>query len=203
MDEYQMEFVTGLGESYQNCPACGKEMIPEHDECFACGVVVGRYQERLKYTTTRSEVGGIEHLDNHQLKDLDKKWKQVVLNYHDSSEHMTFIQLCQKKKALPFAIHQYTELLKINPEDDIASVMRRRALSFLSVNFVTDKLPTKQGIDLSLGLALALKWINWLGFLFSSACIVVGLTVPDARNLIGLGAAFLSLFVALFVYRKF
>lgn len=202
MDEYQLEFANGLGESYQNCPACGKEMIPEHDECFACGVVIGHYQERLKLSTTRNEVGGIDHLENHELKTLDKKWRQVVLNYNDSAQHMSFIQHCHEIKALPFAVHQYTQLIQLSADDDIAITMRNRTLSLISVGFVSSPEGGRPSLVMSQGLKFALKWVNIMGFLFSSACVVVGLTVPDAKNMIGLGVAFLMLFVALSIYRK-
>ena len=45
MDEYQMEFSTGFGESFKDCPACGKEMVAGHSECFSCGVVVDRFRQ--------------------------------------------------------------------------------------------------------------------------------------------------------------
>jgi hypothetical protein len=202
MDEYQLEFATGFGESYLNCPACGKEMIPNHDECFSCGVVVKRYKERVELQKSHEEIGGISHLTAPEIKALDRKWKQVVVNYFDQSEHMGFIRLCQKQGALPFAIHQYSQILKVNKEDDIAQLMQRRAMSCLSVHFETvDKVDIPQVIGR--GLQLAVKWVNWLGLFFSSFCIVAGLSQPDAKNLIGLGVTFLTLFIAMYIYRKY
>lgn len=202
MDEYQMEFATGFGESYQHCPACGKEMIPDHQECFACGVVVGRFEERSQLLKTHSEVGGVDHLTSLDIKVLDRKWKQVVVNYFDQAEHMAFIRLCQKHAALPFAVHHYSEVLKINADDDVALTMRNRALSCLSVTFEVDKLPKTPSLVIK-GFQEALKWLNWVGLFFSSFCIVAGLSMPDAKNLIGLGVTFLTLFVALYIYRKY
>lgn len=200
MDEYQMEFATGFGESYLNCPACGKEMISGHSECFSCGVVVDRFQDRLNTQKTKSDIGGIDHLSSHDLKRLDKRWKQVVVNYHDQKNHQDFISFCQKNRALPFASYHYSKMLEIDKADDIAIVMRRQVLTLLSVPFET--LPTSENKKDFYRVDIFLKWFNWVGLVLSASCVVAGLLMPQARNLIGLGAAVLCLFVALYYYRR-
>jgi len=200
MDEYQMEFATGFGESYQNCPACAKEMVSGHNECFSCGVVVDRFQDRMNLTATKQSIGGIDHLTAIDIKKLDKKWKQVVVNYHDQNGHQDFISHCQKNGALPFAVHHYSLMLEIDKEDDIAQVMRRQSLSRLTVAMTTaESQPTE---PLALRIDTFIKWSNWMGLFLSSVCITAGILIPTARNLIGLGVAFLTLFVALYLYRR-
>lgn len=201
MDEYQLEFATGFGESYQNCPACGKEMVTGKNECFSCGVVVSRFESKKALDATRNDIGGIEHLTATDVKKLDKAWKQVVVNYHDQESHQGFLKACQAQGAISFAVYHYSKMLEIDKEDDIAQLMRRQALSRLTVNFekVSDtKVESKHPAKLS----FALKWFNWTGLFFSSAAVVAGIIMPDAKNLVGLGVAVLMLFVALHMYRR-
>lgn len=200
MDEYQLEFSTGFGESYLNCPACGKEMITGHNECFSCGVVLKKFEDKRNLVETKASIGGIDHLTNHDVTRLDRKWKQVVVNYHDSEAHQEFLNLCQKQGAMPFAVHHYSKMLEIDKEDDIAQVMRRQALSRLTINFETEKKSNKSFTTSRTDRII--KWINWVGFFTSAAFIVTGALLQDSRNLIGLGVAMLSLFVALHLFRR-
>ena len=201
MDEYQLEFATGFGESYQNCPACHKEMVAGHNECFSCGLVVSRFEDRQALDSSKNTIGGIEHLTSSDIKRLDKSWKQVVVNYHDQESHQEFIKTCQAQGAIPFAVYHYTKMLEIDKEDDIAQIMRRQALSRLAVNFETA--PEEQlTLPANSRLGVLLKWFNWIGLFLSSACIMAGAIMPDAKNLVGLGVAFLTMFVALYMYRR-
>ena len=202
MDEYQLEFATGFGESFKDCPACGKEMIAGHSECLSCGVVVDRFQAKQQLTQTHESIGGIDHLTPIDIKKLDRKWKQVVVNYHDQNGHEDFIKSCQANGALPFAVYHYTKMLEIDKEDDIAQIMRRQALSRLAVNMqpsgesTLDEKPVFRTID------ILIKWANWLGIFMSSFCVMAGILIPNSRNLVGLGVAALTLFIALYLYRR-
>ena len=200
MDEYQMEFSTGFGESFKDCPACGKEMVAGHSECFNCGVVVDRFQDRVNNTATKEAIGGIDHLTPIDIKKLDKKWKQVVVNYHDQKGHDEFIDLCQKNGALPFAVYHYTKMLEIDKEDDIAQVMRRQTLSRLTVTFNTRT--GSKTVEEFKPVDILIKWANWVGIFMSTTCVVAGMLIPNARNLSGLGVASLTLFIALLLYRR-
>lgn len=204
MDEYQMEFATGFGESYHNCPACGKEMVAGNSECFSCGVIVNKFETRKSTNSTINSIGGIDHLTETDLKRLDRKWKLVVVNYNDQRGHQEFISLCQEVGAIPFAVHHYTQMLEIDREDDIAHLMRRQSLSRLTVQFEIAKTPVK-GLSKEkafFGLDFYLKWINWIGLFIGSFFVVAGQILPDSKNLVGLGVASLALFVALHIYRR-
>lgn len=200
MDEYQMEFAPGFGESYQHCPACGKEMVAGHSECFSCGVVVDRFADRLTTMQAQSKIGGIEHLTSADLKRLDKKWKQVVVNYHDQSGHHDFIDHCQKNGALPFAIYHYSKMLDIDKEDDIADLMRRQSLTRLT--FAAEIGDSSTAPASMVRLDRLLRVAILIGMLLSTITIMAGILNPAERNLIGLGVSFLAFFVALFLYRR-
>ena len=202
MDEYQLEFSTGFGESFKDCPACGKEMIAGHSECFSCGVVVDRFKTRELLTNNHESIGGIDHLTPIDLKKMDKKWKQVVVNYHDQKGHQDFIKLCQENGALPFAVYHYTKMLEIDKEDDIAQLMRRQALSRLTVNITTTGETTLVQKHAFTAIDIMIKWANWIGIILSTSCIMAGLLLPNSRNLVGLGVAGLTLFIAMLLYRR-
>lgn len=202
MDEYQLEFAADIGYLHKNCPACGKEMVPQHQECLACGVVVGRFEKRTEYLRLKSEIPGLHHLNPQQMTELEQKWRLVVVNYHDQLEHMAFIRLCQKHEALLFAIHHYGEILRMHRDDDIALMMQKRALSFLQSQAQTVKEP-RIGGQVRRGVQTLIKWFNWIGLFVSSFCVVVGLSVPDQKNLIGLGVTLLVLFTSLSIYRRY
>lgn len=200
MDEYQMEFATGFGESYQNCPACEKEMVAGHSECFSCGVVVQKFEDRTRLNSTKQTIGGIDHLTDLDLKKLDKKWKQVVVNYNDQEEHQSFIKVCQENGALPFAVHHYSKMLEIDREDDIAEVMRKQALSRLTIQALPDQSNDSAIKDLPIDFIT--KTILWGALFVSLSLILVGFFNPAARNLIGLGFSFMLMFIALLLYRR-
>ncbi|MCJ8276482.1 MAG: hypothetical protein MJK18_06555, partial [Bdellovibrionales bacterium] len=86
-------------------------------------------------------------------------------------------------------------------EADVADHMRRQALAMISVGFDVKK-TDPQEVKVESRSRPILKWINWLGLFFSSFCVFAGLATPGARNLVGLGASFLVLFIALLIYRK-
>ncbi len=201
MDEYQMEFETDFGQSYHNCPACGKELVVDKDECFSCGVVVSRLKDRLYQRKNQDQIGGIEHLSVGELKQLDRRWKQVVVNYHDQNAHHDFISYCQRIGALPFAVHHYTKMLDIDKEDDIAELMRKQALSRLTFQFATAQ-NTQKPEEIVPRAFTFLKWIGALLLFLGAAFIVIGLLTPNAKNLVGLGAALCSLAVMTFLYRR-
>jgi hypothetical protein len=201
MDEYQLEFATGFGESYQHCPACSKELISGHSECYFCGLIISRYEDNQEFIQTKASIGGIEHLTKIDVAKLDKKWKQVVVNYHDQKNHQNFIKSCQSLGAIPFAVYHYTKMLEIDKDDDIAQIMRRQALSRLVVNFENVK-ELKTQIPTFTKIFILIKWFNWIGLFLSTSCIVAGLIMPDAKNLVGLGVAFFALFIALTIYRR-
>jgi len=201
MDEYQMEFETDLGQSYHNCPACGKELAVKKDECFSCGVVFSKVKDRIYQQTTHDQIGGIDHLSVGELKQLDRRWKQVVVNYHDQTAHHDFINYCQRCGSLPFAVYHYTKMLDIDKEDDIAEIMRKQSLSRLTFQFATavDSKKTKETIPRAFAI---LKLIAALLLFMGTAFILVGFFTPNAKNLVGLGAALSSVAMATFLYRR-
>ncbi|MCB0377676.1 MAG: hypothetical protein KDD33_04225 [Bdellovibrionales bacterium] len=200
MDEYQIEFEVNSPETPAPCPACGKEMLIGHKECYSCGVIVERFNSIQHERGVKEKVGGIDHLTLEHIKQLEHQWKKLVVNYHDQKAHEEFLGYCFKRQALPYAVHCYSRMMDIDGDDDIASMMRRRAFTMISAPIEGTATPEKKSIVDSR--FPFLKWVNWIGIFFSSFCMVSGMMIPQARNLIGLGASFLVIFIALYIFRR-
>ena len=124
------------------------------------------------------------------------------MNYHDQNGHHEFIKMCQEVGALPFAVYHYTKMLEIDKEDDIAQIMRRQALSRLSFNMTPSGESTLNNEPEFSAVDILIKWANWIGIFLSTTCVMAGMLIPNARNLVGLGVAALTLFIALLMYRR-
>ena len=190
MDEYRFEAGSVRAPQTEDCPACGREIISGHSECYSCGIVISHFVERNGIEKTKSEIGGIDHLGRIDLQKLEKMWKQVVVNYHDQQTHHDFLKFCQSKSAIPFAVYQYSKILEIDKDDDIAPVMRRQALSRLTQNFTV--VPSAKE-KLFAQTQRLIRWTSVVGFLVGFAFVSNGLVDPSSRNLIGLGVAIMSL----------
>ena len=83
--------------------------------------------------------------------------------------------------------------------DDIAQIMRRQALSRLSVHIEAVPEPKFEVFERIENL---LRLTAFVGMVLSFLCILTGAFNPAARNLIGLGVAFLCLSIALYIFRR-
>ena len=199
MEENQIEFQ--IEEENSTCPACGTEMIIDQKECYSCGIVLNPYEKVQFERNLKESIGGLDHLNADKFKALDLLWKKLVVNYHDTQAHHNFMRKCFAEKALPYAVHCYTRMLEIDSEDDIANLMRRQALSMVSVNYQKEKGDSPGAGTEVVERYPILKWINWVGLFSSSFCIVAGMLTPGAQNLIGLGFSFLIIFLGLYIFR--
>ena len=200
MSKDPRDTVNGIHLQTDHCPSCNREVVKDQAECFSCGIVFSSYDKFQFEKDMKAKVGGIDHLSVTNIKTLEKMWKKVVVNYHDKVEHQSFLQHCFKEKALPYAVHFYSRMLEIDAHDDIASLMRRQALSMITTSLST--LETVEGESEFQRKTPVMKWAITMGICCSLACIVVGLFSPIARNLIGLGASFLAIFTFLYYYRR-
>ena len=118
---------------HEDCPSCGVELVPKQKECFSCGVVFASFAKFQFEKIIKQKVGGIDHLTQGTLQQLDLLWKKIVVNYHDQESHQAFLRRCFVESAIPFAVHCYTRMLDIDKEDDLAITMRRQALQMLAL----------------------------------------------------------------------
>lgn len=131
LPQKQLGFQDGLA----GCPSCLEPLVENRDDCPSCGVVVAQFkrvslEKRLKLT-----VAGLYHLSSFDCEALEQAWLRVEAVYFDTESHNQFIHMCYKFKSLPYAAKKYMERLAVNPQDDIADIMRKRVL-VLSQEFV-------------------------------------------------------------------
>ena len=184
--------------SKEKCPACQSAIVSTQSECFSCGIVFAQYARFQFEKDIRKKIGGLEHLGQHHLQEFDTFWKRLVVNYQDRDLHVEFVDKCQKEMALPFAIHCYSRMLEIDSSDDIAVVMRERALALLKVHFVVA--PQKKEVILSP--SPLFKWVNNAGILLGVLLMVMAGLNAEFKSLMVLGFGFLLVFLAAKFYQK-
>ena len=182
----------------ENCPACQTVCVSGQTECFSCGIVFVQYARFQFEKDIREKIGGLSHLAQSHLEELDTVWKRVVVNYSDRDIHESFVRKCRTETALPFAIHCYSRMMDLDAGDDIAAVMRKRALAMLSVPAMVAPTPKAPIASPS----LLFKWVNNAGIVLGVFVIGLGTMVPQLQNLVGLGVSFLFLFLVSKVYQK-
>jgi hypothetical protein len=125
----------GFQDEAAGCPACLEPLSGGRDDCPSCGIVISQFkrvslEKRLKLT-----VAGLYHLSSFDCEALEAAWHKVELMYYDTESHNQFIHMCYKFKSLPYAAKKYVERLALDPNDDIADLMRKRIL-MLSQEFM-------------------------------------------------------------------
>lgn len=116
----------------EHCPACYQTLKPKALDCSACGIVLENYrrvsvERRLKHT-----IGGLYHLTIDECLQLEKAWTKIESLYYDQNLHNQFLHMCLRQKSLPFAVKKYKNRLDLNSYDEIAMIMKNRALVLAS-----------------------------------------------------------------------
>jgi hypothetical protein len=163
------------------CPKCFKSNPVNARECGHCGVLIAK----AKAASLSFE----EPVPSHSAA-LKGAWQKVVDDYGDEKVHAEFIRMSERERNLPYAAAQYGQMQKLMPTDDITQ-KRVREIQALGDTMM----PDRQGIKHARPRMYPRLWqIPLLG---AAILIVVGLTLPMFRNIVGLGAAFLFLGVAM------
>ncbi len=165
----------------ETCPKCFKSNPLHARECAHCGVLIAK----AKAATLTFD----EPIPPHSAS-LKIAWQKVVADYSDEESHREFIKLSERERNLPYAAAQYGQMKKLMPTDDLTQ-KRMQEIQALGNSLM----PDRKGILATKPRMYPRLWqIPLLG---AAILIVVGLTVPMFRNIVGLGAAFLFLGVAM------
>lgn len=179
--------------SLKSCPKC-EAMNPQMSkECLKCGVIFSRVEE----LPMDASLGAIPS--------LVKAWQDLMSDYSNMTKHVAFVDRCEDLQALPFALKKYETLKEVQPTDSMAQEMFHRVL-IRNLQKKVDRISwltkTRKFMTLANGK------INWprvrklAPFALSAALIVVGLSSPAARNMVGMGAALLFLTIGLTLFIK-
>jgi len=159
----------------QDCPKCGAQNLSTKSECGRCGVIFAKVHGAIALTQNEKPLASTPEL--HEL------WKNIMSDFEDLRLHELFVNLCRSKGTLPFASMNYGKILSVNPNDEIAKIMRNKVITLASpspIANVQKYIPSTQKII-------------WVGALAASLSIIVlGLFFRDLSNLAGFGALCLA-----------
>jgi|GEM_PF-1483077 len=162
------------------CPKCFKPNAKHARECLHCGILIAK-----------AKVASLDFVDPLPARspNLENAWKKVVDDYSVEQLHMDFIRTAQIERNLPYAAAQYGQMAKLMPTDEITKkrVSEIQAMAQIMV-------PEKQSTPHRQRMYPRLWQIPLLG---AAILIIVGLALPMFRNIVGLGAAFLFLGIAM------
>ena len=119
----------------EHCPSCLETLPARASECPSCHVVIAHFKRLSVEARMKTTVPALSHLTTNQCEELDLAWRKAEAFYIDSEIHHQFLHICYRHKALSFAVKKYTELLEKNYMDEIADVMRRRAVVLAQSTF--------------------------------------------------------------------
>ena len=167
------------------CPKCEEPYAGGETQCGSCGIIFDKFEEVKE-----------KRKEPPATRELKERWDRVVESYELFHVHEDFIAAAQMEQALTFALFKYKQILEVNPSDDFASqgkemvsaLMNARVESQTTVReepkkFVMPKLRVGTFIILLCGIVMAM-----------------GIMIPGARNLVGVGSAVLFFVLALRYY---
>lgn len=170
-------------EAKDPCPKCFKPVAKSAVECDHCGVLIAKARESLNF---------IENVPRSET--LAILWKKVISHYAEPAVHHEFMQACQREGNLVYASSQYGMMLKLMPADELTlkrieevKALAGAAYPALAATSATQAKKTLRKFG-------RLWQVPLLG---AAIMILVGMFVPVFRNMIGVGAAFLFLALAL------
>ncbi len=182
------------------CPKCAKPVALGASECGSCGVMISKARDV-------AAAGGEPRLPA-ATPMLESLWKKVIADYGDPALHAEFVRLAEKERALPYAAAQYAQMLKLMPTDEVtqSKVREVQALATLimpprepamAAGFVSGSAgSSSSGGESKLNRPRKYVRLWQLPLMAATVLIIVGLLIPFFRNLVGVGAAFLFLAVA-------
>jgi len=162
------------------CPKCFKPNEIQAKECGHCGVMLTKARANQGLT--------FEDTIPPRSVTLEGAWKKVVDDYGDEKAHADFLRLSQSEHNLPYAAAQYGQMQKLMPTDEITK-QRIKEIQALGATLMPPREERPPGY-----MYPRLWQIPLLG---AAILIIVGMVLPMFRNIVGLGAAFLFLGIAM------
>lgn len=168
-----------LVKETEPCPKCFKAVAINASECKHCGVMLSKAR------------AGLDFVDNAPARSgtLEGAWRRVMADYGDDQAHTEFIRMSQTERNLPYAAAQYGQMQKLMPTDEITKKRINEIQVLASVIMLPPRAERKTRY-----MYPRLWQIPLLG---AAILIIVGMVLPMFRNIVGVGAAFLFLGIAM------
>ncbi len=173
IDEAKSEVVADTKE----CEKCGAANSVLTSECGKCGVIFDKYRE-LKNDPIGAKA-------SQKLKEI---WLMVMNHYEDEDLHQEFVRQCRKRNELEYASSRYMKILEASPNEELALKFKNKIQLLVELPVEKAKDESKKKFKIPL---------TSLAMLLSSIVMFVGYMVPEFRNLMGIGAAFLFITTAI------
>lgn len=185
------------GDQVKICSKCGNQNAFDASECSQCQVVFEKLRDLPTLGSARFS------------PKLIKAWTQLIHDFAIETAHLDFIKLCEMEGALSFAELRYKQYLEVQSFDETAQA--HLELVRMRQNLEAQKKPEKAIVSKDLFRRMFEKiepeTVDWkklatrLSPLFFGLLLVVfGFTLGQFRNLVGVGVAFLILWVGFSLY---
>jgi len=165
-------------ENVVPCIKCGASNALSAKECSSCGVIFEKFREQQEdpYAAKAPQ----------KLKEI---WHMVLKHYEDEDLHEEFLRQCRKSGELEFASSRYKKILDVTPHEALALKYRGKIIALAGLS--ADK-PIKNEAKRKFKVPFAS-----LAMLLSAIVMFMGYFMPEYRNLMGIGAAFLFITTAI------
>jgi hypothetical protein len=172
-----------------HCPSCYQTLKPKALDCASCGIILENYRRASTERKLKHTIGGLYHLTGEECVQLERAWTKIESIYHDQKLHNQFLHLCLRLKSLPFAAKKYKSRLDLNPYDDIAAMMKNRALLLASESLPTSS-PAEDWVPPVLAMALFRTLILFLivGSCAGSVLMLISALTTEKLFFFALGA---------------
>lgn len=168
-----------------SCPNCKEPYAGGDVDCKSCGIIFDKFKEAKDRRN--------EPYATRELKEL---WDSVVESYEDFERHENFVGFAQAESSLTYANYKYRQILEVNPSDDLANraikMIDALLLARVEKNIPIRPEPRK--------LNMPKLRIGTFIILLCGMVMAMGIVIPGARNLVGLGSAALFFVLALRYY---
>ncbi|MGE3681853.1 MAG: hypothetical protein AB7G93_09015 [Bdellovibrionales bacterium] len=168
------------------CPKCFRPSPVGAHECPHCGVMIDKLKSGLSFTDS------VPAHSNH----LNALWKKVVADYANEDAHAEFLRASQRERNLAYAAAQYGQMEKLMPADETT---RRRVREIQALG--TAMLPppvAKRKRPLPIYRIRAWQ----IPMIIAVFLMAMGVVSQVFRNMVGVGAAFLFLALALKIHLR-
>lgn len=168
------------------CPKCSAPYEGGAKDCKSCGIIFDKIKESRKSDEPNAS------------RELKERWDFVVSVYEDFEQHEAFIAAAQLETSLAYALHKYKQVLEVSPADEMA-LKARSMIEALMTAKVESQLKYSES-PASTGLGLPKLRLGTFILFLCAVTIGMGLLIPGARNLVGVGSAIMFFVLALRYY---
>ena len=158
----------------RECRKCGALNKAQSQECYNCQVLFSKVEDLPLDPTLRAQPS------------LVRKWKLLLQNFDDISQHEAFLMNCHQLDALRFATLKYEEIRIEHGRSAICDQMLRRIRAMSEVALMNR--PADRG-DEAKKVSAWSRMLIWSPYVLSLGLIVWGSAGLAHRNMVGVGVA--------------